>query len=446
MKTENCEALIARDQAVIARCQHLSYYPLAIAESKGARLTDADGNQFIDFLSSASSLPLGNGNEIINNAIREQLEHYTQYTMAYIYNEPAIAYAERLTSIFPGGGPAKIAYGNCGSDGNDAAVKFARAFTGRKKIIVFQNGYHGSTYGSAGMSSCTPLMHEHMEPFLPEIYVFPFYGVDRTDEVVKAECVREIREAFQTYLPAREVAAMVIEPIQGDAGILPAHPFFLQELYKLCRENGILFISEEVQQGFWRTGKWFAIENYGIIPDGIIMGKAIGGSLTMGAFMARPEIMDCLPAPAHLFTMAGNAVTCAAGIAAFDYYQTPEFQGILAENIRIVEEELQKLEAAYPDTIAFTRGFGLSRGIGIGKRDASGKMVEDREGTFKILFRSYEKGLLVISVGANILRIQPPLNIKPEELRQGFRIITESIADYRDGKISDEVFRYKAGW
>lgn len=442
MNTEQCEALVARDKRVIAPCQHLSYFPLAVEKGAGSIITDADGNQFIDFLSSASSLNLGSSNPIITQAIRDQLENCTQYTQAYCYNRHSIAYAERLVSVYPGGIPAKVCFGNCGSDGNDAAVKFARAYTGRQKIIVFLNGYHGSTYGSATLTTCTTKMKERMGPFLPEVYAFPFFGVDQPDEVVERECLRQMEAAFASFLPAREVAAVIIEPVQGDGGLLPAHPVFMKKLYELCRENGILFISEEVQQGFYRTGKFFAIEHYGIVPDGIIMGKSIGASLTLGAFMGRSEIMDCLPAPAHLFTMGANSIACAAGVAAFDYYQSPEFQALLKSNIALAEELAADLKAKHPAIVAFTRNLGLSMGIGVQTPDGK----PDLDGVFKILFRSYQTGLIIISVAGNILRIQPPLNIEPETLRRGFQILDSAMADYEAGRIGDDVLRYKAGW
>ena len=149
MKTERCEALIERDKKVISPCSHLSYFPLAVKEAKGSIITDEDGNQFIDFLSSASSLNLGSTNPVITKAIKEQLDEFTQYTPAYCYNDKTTSYAERLVSVYPGGIDAKVCFGNCGSDGNDAAIKFSRAYTGRQKIVTFINGYHGSTYGSA---------------------------------------------------------------------------------------------------------------------------------------------------------------------------------------------------------------------------------------------------------------------------------------------------------
>ena len=446
MDTRKSTAIVERDKAVIAPCSRLAYFPLVIEKASGAVITDVDGNEYIDFLSSASSLNMGSNNPVVTDAIKAQLDRFSQFAIAYTYNERTVEYAERLTSVFPGGVKAKIAFGNCGSDGNDAAVKFARAYTGRQKIIVFINGYHGNTYGSSTMTTCSTKMHEKMGPFLPEIYAFPFFGNDVPDDVCERDCVSAIETAFSTWLPANEVAAVVIEPIQGDAGILPAHPIFMKKLYELCRKHGILFISEEVQQAFYRTGKFFSIEHYDIVPDGIIMGKSIGGSLTLGAFMARDEIMDCLPAPAHLFTLGGNAAACAGGIAAFDLYRSPDFQQHLQDNIKTLWAEAEALKEKNPDLVQFVRGIGMSMGIGVCRTLEDGTKIPDPDATFKVLFRCYEKGLLVISLGANVLRIQPPLVITGEQLKKAFAIIDEAMADFRAGKIDDSVLSFRAGW
>ena len=446
MDTRKSTAIVERDKAVIAPCSRLAYFPLVIEKASGAVITDVDGNEYIDFLSSASSLNMGSNNPVVTDAIKAQLDRFSQFAIAYTYNERTVEYAERLTSVFPGGVKAKIAFGNCGSDGNDAAVKFARAYTGRQKIIVFINGYHGNTYGSSTMTTCSTKMHEKMGPFLPEIYAFPFFGNDVSDDVCERDCVSAIETAFSTWLPANEVAAVVIEPIQGDAGILPAHPIFMKKLYELCRKHGILFISEEVQQAFYRTGKFFSIEHYDIVPDGIIMGKSIGGSLTLGAFMARDEIMDCLPAPAHLFTLGGNAAACAGGIAAFDLYRSPDFQQHLQDTIKTLWAEAEALKEKNPDLVQFVRGIGMSMGIGVCRTLEDGTKLPDPDATFKVLFRCYEKGLLVISLGANVLRIQPPLVITGEQLKKAFAIIDEAMADFRAGKIDDSVLSFRAGW
>ena len=211
IKQDVCKQWVERDKKVIAPCQHLSYFPLAVDRAKDSTVVDTDGNEFIDFLTSASSLNLGSCNEHITAGIQEQLAKCTQYTAAYTYSPATIEYAERLCSVFPGR-PAedvRIAFGNCGSDCNDAAVKFARAYTGRRKIITFINAYHGSTYGSIALSCVTTRMASKMGPFMGDIYHFPFYGSEAPD--MPAEWyVKEIQEAFDTYLPAEEVAAVII--------------------------------------------------------------------------------------------------------------------------------------------------------------------------------------------------------------------------------------------
>lgn len=446
MHTEQSERLVARDKQVIAPCQHLSYFPLAVEKIQGATITDVDGNQYIDFLSSASSLNLGSCHPVITAAIQNQLQQFTQYTQAYCYNSKSIDYAERLVSVYPGGIAAKVCFGNCGSDANDAAIKFSRAYTGRHKIISFLNGYYGNTYGSSSLTACTAKMRNKMGPFLPEIYSFPFFGVDCDDVTCERDCLAEMERAFASYLPISDVAAVIIEPMQGDGGLLPAHPIFMKKLYELCRANGILFIAEEVQQAFFRTGTWFSIEHYDIVPDGIVMGKSIGGSLTLGAFMGRTDIMDCLPAPAHLFTLGGNSIACAAGIAAFDYYKTEEFRNILAYNTALLQAQAEQLQRENADLVSFVRGFDMSMGIGISQKQADGTVEPDLDGTFKILYRCYELGLIVISVAGNVLRIQPPLVIEPEQLERGFSIIAQAMKEYRAGQISDEVLSNRAGW
>lgn len=446
MNTEMCNVLVERDRRVIAPSQHLSYFPLAVAKVDQDIVYDEDGNQFIDFLTSASSLNLGSCHPLITEAVKKQLDLYSQYTIAYTYNKASVEYAEKLTSVYPGKVPAKIVFGNCGSDANDAAVKFARAYTGRSKIITFINAYHGSTYGSISMSMVTTRMRAKMGPFLPDIYCFPFYDKSYADDVCEKECIADIERAFATYLPPDEVAAVVIEPIQGDAGLLAAHKIFMKKLYALCQKYGILFISEEVQQAFFRTGKWFSIEHYNIIPDGIVLGKSIGAGFTLGAFIAKSEIMDSLPAPAHLFTLGGNATACTAGKTAFDYMCTEEFQETLKDNTALMQECLENVCSKYPDIVTGIRVIGMSRGLLITKKDENGKIIPDSVGTFKILYHAYEKGLLIISLADNILRIQHPLNIKPENLKKGFEIIMESIQDYKEGNISDEVMNFRNGW
>lgn len=437
MNNETCKAIVQRDRRVVAPTAHLSYYPLVVERADGAYLYDADGNRFLDFLASASAMNLGGTHPAIVKVMEEQIHKCVKYTAAYSYNLPLVEYAERLTSVYPGGISAKICFGNCGSDANDAAIKFARAYTGRSKIVTFRNAYHGSSFGAMSLSCVTTRMRSKMGPMLPDIYHFPFFDTQYDDETCERECLAEIKSAFQTYLPVEEVAAVIIEPIQGDGGLIPAHPIFMKKLYALCREHGILFISEEVQQAFFRTGTWFGIEHYDIVPDGIILGKSAGGGIPLGAFMARSEIMDALPAPAHLFTFSGNHLACAAGVAQFDVMADPVFQAQQAVLSKKLADCFADLKRIFPETVERMQGIGLSQGIVLNLDDTAVK---------KIVYRSYELGLIMISLAGNILRIQPPLVITEQQLDEGFAIIKQTIRDYSDGAIPDSVLEENTGW
>lgn len=287
-----------------------------------------------------------------------------------------------------------------------------------------------------------------MGPFLPEMYSFPFSDCahcmfDKDRETCSAECLRPIEQAFATSLDPEEVAAVIIEPVQGDGGIIAAHPLFLEKLYKLCQDNGILFIVEEVQQGLGRTGKWFSIDNYGIVPDGIIMGKSVGAGFPLGVFMARPEIMDCLPEIAHGFTLSGNSMSCAAGAAAFDVLAEPGFFDEVNRKGRKIKDGFAKLADKY-GIISDIRGWGMSIGVEIVK-DLETK-EPDVTGVAKMCYRAFEKGLVMISLAGNVFRVQPPLVITDEQIDRAMEIIDETMDEYKKGEISDEVLSNVAGW
>lgn len=444
-----CEEWVRRDNAVIAPCQRLPFYDLVVDEAKGDILVDVDGNQFIDFLSSASSLNIGSRRPEIVEAITEQMNKCIQFAPVYSYNVPMIEYAEELVKLFPlrPGETTKVmlSYSNCGSEANDAAIKFCRAATGRPKIIAFTNSYHGNTYGSSTLSACTEKMHEKIGPFLPDVYHFPFYGSDIPDDECEKICLREINDAFKTYLPPNEVAAVIIEPMQGDGGMLPAHHVFMRKLSELCREHGILLIAEEVQLAFWRTEECFSINHYlcdGAYPDGIIMGKSIGGGLVLGAFMARENIIRSLEPPAHIFTLAGNHLSCAAGLASLRYMQTDDYQNAVHANTARMAELAQETMNQHSNLVSFVRGLGVSYGIGIKNPDTK---EPDPDAAFKIVYRSYEKGLVLMTLAGNVLRIQPPVNITNEHLERGFEILNEAMSDYEAGDIPDSVLSYRRG-
>lgn len=445
---QHCLSWVEEDKKVISPASRVPYYPLVVDHAKGCTVVDADGNEYLDFLASAAALNTGHCHPKVVAAIKQQADKFIHYTPAYMYHEPLVRLAQKLVSITPGTFPKQVAFGLSGSDSNDAAIKLARAYTGRSKIISFIRSYHGSTYGSISLTAVSLNMRRKIGPLLPEIEHLPYPDCYRCpfghrQPNCDLHCLEYIKFAFANYIPAEEVAAIIIEPIQGDAGIIVPPVAYMQGLHQICKENGILFVAEEVQQGFGRTGRWFSIEHFGIEPDMVILGKAIAAGMPLSALVARKEIMQAWEPPAHLFTTSGNPISCAAALANIEVI---EEEGLLehAKNLgQYAQTRFQELQNSY-DLIGDVRGIGLSVGV---------DLVVDRETreraykeAAKVCYRAWEKGLLLSFFSGSVLRIQPPLVMKEEEMEQGLAIIEEALADLVAGKISDEVLETVKGW
>ena len=443
METRQCEQWTKRDGKVMAACAKIRYYPFVMTRGCGSIVEDADGNKFIDLLSSAAAMNLGHAHPRVVKAVEEQARDFTHYTTAYFYNTKAIELAEKLVEVTPGSFDKKVAFGLTGSDSNDGAIKFARGFTGRSKIIAFKGAYHGSTYGAISLTHISLNMRRKIGAALPDIFAFDFPNEYRNGPEDTDRCLKQIKDAFTSYLPPDEVAAVIIEPIQGDAGILVPPKRFMQELAALCRENGILFISEEVQQGFCRTGKWFGIDNFDIVPDLLVLGKPVGGGMPLSAVVGRADVMDSLNPPAHLFTFSGNPVSCAAGLAGIEVMSEPGFLESVNAKGELMRSLFRDLQKKY-SLIGEVRGLGLSNAVEL-VEDRSSKVPASTSAA-KVCYRAWEKGVIVITLAGNVLRIQPPLIITEEEIRQAVRIIDESLADLMAGNIPDKALEVVKGW
>jgi len=445
---EKTKKIIERDAEVYPGFARMPYYPLAVARGHGAILEDFDGNEFIDLLSSASALNTGHAHPRIVNAIKEQAEKYITYTAAYMYSEPLVKYAEALIGVTPGDYEKKVAYGNCGSDANDGAIKLARAYTGRKKIVSFIGAYHGSTYGALSLSAISLNMRRKIGPLLGEIEHIEYpdcyrcrYGKEPAS--CGLECLGAFKKAMTTYMPPEDIAAVIIEPIQGDGGLIVPPNRYMKALFEMCREHGILFVSEEVQQGFGRTGKWFGIEHFDVVPDMLILGKSIGSGVPLSAIVGRKEIMDSMDAPAHLFTMSGNALACAAAHETLEVIKDEKLIEKSADLGDYAKERFQALMEEY-EIIGDVRGLGLSIGVDLVK-DRKGK-EGNREAAAKICYRCWEKGVIIIFLGDGVLRFQPPLVITREEIDKAIDVIEESMKEYMAGDIPDEILETAKGW
>lgn len=430
-----------REKNVLSSIQKLPYCPVAIKSGKGALLYDYDGNEYIDCLSSASSANLGHGNKEITEAVKSQMDKIIQYTIAYFTCEPPVLLAEKIIDLVPGDNNKKVLYSTNGSESIDAAIKLSKGYTKRNKIISFNGAYHGSTYGALSVSAISLNMRKKIGSLLPDVYHFNYpicikCPYSKNESECNLQCLEEIKNAFKLYLPADEVAAIFFEPVAGDSGIIVPPKKYVESLYKLCKDNGILFVVDEIQQSLGRCGYWFAIEHFNIEPDLIIMGKSCGGGLPLGIVVGRNDIMECLSPPAHAFTLAGNATVCVAALKMIEILERDNIIKKSKEKGDYLMSQLNILKSKYPDVIKNVHGLGLSIGVDLLNKSA----------TQKICYQCIQNGLLIISLGENTLRIQPPLIITTTQIDKLINILDNSINDFINEKISDDAFIFINGW
>jgi len=447
-ENKNCGKIVRENNEVIASFSRIPYYPLAVKKAYKSTVEDMDGNKFIDFLSSAGTLNVGHCHPSVVQSIIEQTKQFILYTPVYMYHKLLSGLAQKLIEITPGNFPKQVTFGLSGSDANDGAIKLARAYTGRSKIISFIRSYHGSTYGAITLSGISLNMSRKIGPLLPEIYHMPFPDTYRNSlggapEDAGKNCLDYLKYAFVNYLPPDEVAAVIIEPIQGDAGIVVPPKDYMQQLFALCKENGILFISEEVQQGMGRTGKWFGIEHFNIEPDMVIMAKALASGMPLSALIGRKEIMESLDAPAHLFTTAGNPVCCAAALATIKVIEEEKLMKNAEKLNEIAFERFTSMKKRFP-FIGEIRGLGLSIGVDLVKDPITKE--RNKEAAAKICYCAWKKGLLLSFFSNSVLRIQPPLVVTEEEFNEGIDIIDACMTDLQKGLLGDDILKVTKGW
>ena len=443
-----CMRVVEEDKRYISPSARIAYYPLAVAKAEGAKVWDVDGNEYIDFLCGAAVTNIGHRHPRVVSAIKEQCDKFIHNTLAYSYYELAVELAKKLGEITPGSFPKKVAYGLSGSDANDGAIKLARSYTGRTKIIAYLMSYHGTTYGAISLSGITLRMRRRLGPFLPEIYHVPYPDCYRclfklSYPECGLHCLDYIETLMETIIPPEETAAVFIEPIQGDGGVIVPPDEYLPRLQKLCRDHGILFVDEEVQTGFCRTGRWFAANHWNLEPDIMIIAKAFASGMPISALIAKDEIMDSWEAPAHLFTAEANPLSCAAALATIGVMEEER----IAERAERMGEYAMKRFREMMDEhelIGDVRGKGLLIGVDLVKDRRTKEPA--REETLKVDWRCWEKGLILIHFGKSVLRIAPPLTISQEELDRGLNIIEEAITDVEKGRVPDEVLKLMIGW
>ena len=409
------------------------FYPLVVESAHDCIVKDVDGNEYIDFNSGIAVLNVGSTNDAVVKAAKAQLEKFTHYSYTDFYYENINELAERLARIYPGskGDGKQVFYGNSGAEAIEAAFKLARNHTGKQRILAYTSAFHGRTMGAVSLTASKPAQVRGFSPLVPGVDHVPYPYCYRCP--LKQEypgcgfaCIDYIQEQyFDKFVPPEEVAAFFFEPIQGEGGyVVPPDDYFL-ELTKRFKKYGMLFVADEVQSGIGRTGKWFATEHFGIVPDMVALAKAIGGGLPIGAMIAREGLMTWKPG-AHASTFGGNPVAAAAGIAVLDYIEKHS----LLENARKQGSYLLKIFNEWKEKyeiIGDVRGKGLMIGVEIVKDKKSRAFAPEL--AEEILSKSWKRGLLVITSGKSTLRIVPPLTITRELLDEALGVLEQSIKE-----------------
>lgn len=446
--------IVNLDREFMARGAGLKYFPIAIERGLGSFVWDMDGNRYIDFLSTAGVYNIGHCHPKVVKAVHDQTNKLLNYASSYLYHENPVRLARLLTEITPGKFRKKVTFGFSGSDANDSAMKAVRAFTKKKYILSCKYSYHGTTYGALALTGIINAESKelvHGRDGGVELIEFPdpfrnSWGIDGYRE--PAHLTEVALHAIETKINELKgnVGGIIIEPIQGDAGVIIPPQEFMKELKLICEKLGIVFVDEEVQTGMGRTGKMWAIEDFGVEPDLLVTAKALGGGMPISALLGREELMDSVPAPLFVFTHLGHAVNTAAALATIEVTSEENLPRRAEEMGNYIRERFEEMAQEYYLIMGDVRGKGLLIGVDIVKKGT--KTQPDRNLALKICWRAWEKGLLMISFGkhGNVLRIAPPLNIEKSTVDEALRIIESSIKDAIEGKVPEEVLQYLQGW
>jgi 4-aminobutyrate aminotransferase/(S)-3-amino-2-methylpropionate transaminase len=415
------EVLARLDASVAAPLQVT--FPLVAAHARGATITDVDGNVFIDFAGGVGCLNVGHAHPHVVAAASEQLERFTHTDYTVVPYEVYATLSERLLRLAPFTGPAKAAFFNAGTEAVENAVKFARAYTGRHAVIGFEGAFHGRTYLSLALTSKTHPYKAGLGPFAPEVYRVPFPNPFRGP--TPEEALAALRRAFSTLVAAEDVAAIVFEPVQGEGGFIPAAPEFVQGLREICDEHGIVLVCDEVQSGFARTGKFFAIEHFGVEPDLITVAKSIAMGLPLSGVLGKAAIMDA-PVPGGVGgTYVGNPVAQAAAVAVLDVI---EEEGLVARSAAIGETMRARMEGwqqRWPQ-VGDVRGLGAMLAIELVEGDSE----PATELASRVVAEALQRGLLLLKAGVagNCIRVLVPLVISDAELDEALHVWEDALA------------------
>ena len=397
---------------------------LVVTRAWGARIWDADGNEYLDFAGGIACQNLGHGNASVVRAVHEQIDRYLHQCFMVGMYEPYVAVAEKLDEVWPGQSATKTLLVNSGAEAIENAVKIARAATGRAGVIVFDRAFHGRTNLTMAMTSKL-VYKQGFGPLGTDIYrapaPYPYHGVSTADALHGLELL------FKQDVDPREVACIVLEPVQGEGGFIPMPEDFIHALRELCDQHGIVYVDDEVQSGSGRTGTVWAIERYAVEPDLLVSGKTLGGGLPLAGVTGKVELMDA-PHPGGLGgTFGGNPVACAAALAVLDELTAPGFRERAEQIATLLRTRLDEIAAKYPAVVGEVRGLGSMLALELAERNGDAAKA--------LTTRARENGLVLLSCGlyGNVIRLLPPLSATDEELERGLSILEEALGDTSTG-------------
>ncbi|CDQ18974.1 4-aminobutyrate aminotransferase apoenzyme [Halobacillus karajensis] len=405
--------------------------PTFAEKADGAKITDVDGNTFIDFAGAIGTINVGHCHPTVRKALHDQVDKYIHTGFNVMMYEPYVELAEKLAALAPGTHDKKVLLQNSGAEAVENAVKIARKYTGRQSIVTFENAFHGRTLMTMSMTSKVKPYKFGFGPFAPEVYKAPFPYPYRkpkamSDEEYNEYMIEEFKKFFVTEVAPETVAAVVMEPVQGEGGFIVPDPRFVRAVKTLCEEHGILFVADEIQTGFGRTGKYFAIEHYDVIPDLITVSKSLGAGTPISGVIGRREVMDA-SGPGELGgTYSGNPLGCRAAIAAIDVIEDEGLNDRADQIGKAIKSKFSQL-AEDLDCIGEVRGLGAMVAV---------EMVTDKDSkepdkglTQKIIAQAQREGLLVLGAGlyGNVIRFLMPLVITDEELEEGLAILEKAM-------------------
>lgn len=410
-------------------------HPIFAEKAKGALIIDIEGKEYIDFAGGIGVTNIGHCDEKVLEAVQDQIKKYIHTCFHVVMYEPYVELAKRLNEITPGNFPKKTMFANSGAEGVENAIKIARHATGRPATIAFEDAFHGRTLLALSLTSKMKPYKLGFAPYAPEIYRMPYaycyrcaFGLEYPSCEIR--CAYFLRDFFDNHISEEHVAALIIEPVLGEGGFVVPPKEYFKVLHKICQENGIVFIADEIQTGFGRTAKMFAMEHYELEPDILIMAKSMAGGFPLSAITGRAELMDHPQVGGLGGTFGGNPVACRAALAVLDQFEKKDLLSRAEQLGKRVLQKFDEFRERY-SVVGDVRGLGAMVGMELVKN----RNTKEPATTFtkQLVNRCREKGLLMISAGthSNIIRPLMPLVITDEQLEKGLSIINECLSELK---------------